>query len=77
MTAHKMAPPDAGFASRLRALATAADAEREAGEEVRRLACSGVARAFAELASAAGALADAVDAADREAAGQQLRQRAV
>jgi hypothetical protein len=33
MTAHKMAPPDAGFASRLRSLALAAQAEREACEE--------------------------------------------
>jgi hypothetical protein len=36
-----------------------------------------VARAFAELASAADALDDAVEAEDRESAGQQLRQWAV
>jgi len=126
MAAHKMAPPDAAFASRLRALATAAEAEREACEEAAQAgllwrpipgaqgsqppyelrpgtgrrgrqelwtrfdaaveelnhAITGtnvtvVARAFAELASAAGALADAVGAEDRDAAGQQLRQRAV
>jgi hypothetical protein len=33
LTAHKMAPPDAAFAARLRALAAAAAAEREACEE--------------------------------------------
>jgi hypothetical protein len=33
MTAHKMAPPDADLASRLRTLAAAADAERQACEE--------------------------------------------
>ena len=33
MTAHKMAPPDADFAARLRTLASAADTEREACEE--------------------------------------------
>jgi hypothetical protein len=33
MTAHKMAPPDAGFGSRLRALSHAAQAERDACEE--------------------------------------------
>lgn len=33
MTAHKMAPPDDRFASRLRTLASAAEAEREACEE--------------------------------------------
>src|SRR5205807_7059937 len=33
MTAHKMAPPDDGFASRLRTLASAAEAEREACED--------------------------------------------
>jgi hypothetical protein len=33
MTAHKLAPPDAEFADRLRTLAAAADAEREACEE--------------------------------------------
>ena len=37
----------------------------------------GVARAFGELASAAAALADAVEAEDRESAAQQLRQQAV
>jgi hypothetical protein len=36
MTAHKMAPPDAGFAARLRSLALAAQAEREACEEADR-----------------------------------------
>ena len=36
MTAHKMAPPDEGFAGRLRALAGAAQAEREACEEADR-----------------------------------------
>ena len=36
MTAHKMAPPDPGFASRLRALSVAAQAEREACEEADR-----------------------------------------
>ena len=36
MTAHKMAPPDAGFAARLRALSLAAQAEREACEEADR-----------------------------------------
>jgi len=36
MTAHKMAPPDVGFASRLRALSVAAQAEREACEEADR-----------------------------------------
>ena len=36
-----------------------------------------VARAFAELASAAGALADAVEAEDRELAAGQLRSQAV
>lgn len=36
MTAHKMAPPDAGFSSRLRSLARAAQAEREACEEADR-----------------------------------------
>ena len=123
MTAHKMAPPDAGFASRLRGLAVAAEAEREACQEgaeagllwrpipgaqgarpphelrpgtgrrgpaelwerfdaaVQSLnhAITGtnvivVARAFGELASAAGALADAVEAEDRQAATEQLRQ---
>ena len=126
MTAHKMAPPDDGFAGRLRSLASAAETEREACEEaadagllwrpipgaqgsqppyelrpgtgrrgpaelwqrfdaaVENLnhAITGtnvtvVARAFAELASAAGAVADAVEAEDRELAAEQLRQRAV
>lgn len=36
MALHKMAPPDAGFASRLHALSTAAQAEREACEEADR-----------------------------------------
>src|SRR5207248_819766 len=36
MTAHKMAPPDEGFAGRLRTLAGAAQAEREACEEADR-----------------------------------------
>jgi hypothetical protein len=125
MTAHKIAPPDAAFASRLRTLATAADAEREACEEAAQAgllwrpipgaqgsqppyelrpgtgrrgpvelwdrfdsavqalnhAIPGtnvtvVARAFAELASAAGALADAVEAEDRKAPAEQLRQQA-
>lgn len=125
MNAHKMAPPDADFASRLRTLATAAEAEREACEEAAAAgllwrpipgaqgsqppyelrpgtgrrgpgelwarfdaavealnhAITGtnvtvVARSFAELASAAGALADAVDAEDREAAALHLRQQA-
>jgi len=126
MTAHKMAPPDAGFAQRLRTLATAAEAEREACEEAEQAgllwrpipgaqgsqppyelrpgtgrrgpaemwerfdtavqdlnhAITGtnvtvVARAFGELAAAAGALADAVEAEDREASKTQLRQQAV
>ncbi len=33
MSAHKMAPPDTGFAARLRVLSDAADTEREACEE--------------------------------------------
>jgi hypothetical protein len=126
MTAHKMAPPDAGFAPRLRALSSAAQAEREACEEADRAGLlwrpipgaqaaqppyelrpgsgrrgpvelwgrfdaaveslnhaitgtnvTGVGRAFGELASAAGALADAVDAEDQEAAAEQLRREAV
>ena len=126
MTAHKLAPPDAEFASRLRALASAAEAERGACEEVAQSgllwrpipgaqgahppyelrpgtgrrgpgglwerfdaavedlnhAIAGtnptvVARAFGELASVAGALADAVEAEDRQAVGEALRQRAV
>jgi hypothetical protein len=36
MTAHKLAPPDLGFAARLRALAGAAEREREACEEADR-----------------------------------------
>jgi hypothetical protein len=35
LTAHKLAPPDAGFAVRLRSLARAAEQEREACEEAR------------------------------------------
>src|SRR5436305_3910855 len=35
MTAHKMAPPDDGFAARLRTLASAAEKEREACEDAR------------------------------------------
>jgi hypothetical protein len=126
MTAHKLAPPDAGFASRLRTLASAAEAESQACEEAAQAgllwrpipgaqgsqppyelrpgtgrrgpaelwerfdsavqalnhAITGtnvtvVARAFGELASAAGALADAVEGEDEKAAGQQLRQQAV
>ena len=126
MTAHKMAPPDAGFASRLRALAHAAETEREACDEAAQAgllwrpipgaqgsqppyelrpgtgrrgpaelwerfdaavqalnhAITGtnvivVARAFGELASAAGALADAVEVEDQETTAEQLRQRAV
>jgi hypothetical protein len=115
MTAHKMAPPDDGFASRLRTLASAAEAEREACEEAAQAgllwrpipgaqgsqppyelrpgtgrrgpdelwerfdaavqalnhAITGtnvivVARAFGELASAAGALAEKVWGEDQE-----------
>lgn len=126
MTAHKMAPPDPGFAARLSALASAAETEREACEEAEQAgllwrpipgaqgaqppyelrpgtgrrgptqlwdrfdaavhalnyAITGtnvtvVARAFGELASAAGALADAVEAEGGAAADEQLRQRAV
>ncbi len=36
MTAHKLAPPDLGFAARLRSLAAAAEREREACEEADR-----------------------------------------
>ncbi len=36
MSAHKMAPPDPGFAARLRALASAAEKEREACDEAQR-----------------------------------------
>jgi hypothetical protein len=126
MTAHKMAPPDTGFASRLRTLALAAQAEREACEEADRAGLlwrpipgaqgaqppyelrpgtgrrgpadlwerfdaavqnlnhaiagtnvRGVASSFGELASAAGALADAVEAEDQEAAAEALRRHAV
>jgi hypothetical protein len=126
MTAHKMAPPDAGFASRLRTLALAAQAEREACEEadhagllwrpipgaqgaqppyelrpgtgrrgpadlwdrfdaaVQNLNHAiagtnvvGVATAFAELASAAAALSDAVEVEDQTAAAEELRRQAV
>lgn len=126
MTAHKMAPPDAGFASRLRALAQAAETEREACEEAAQAdlqwrpipgaqgaqpphelrpgtgrrgpaelwerfdaavqalnhAITGtnvvvVARAFGELASAAGTLADAIEADDRDVAEPSARQQAV
>jgi hypothetical protein len=114
MTAHKMAPPDLGFAARLRSLAAAAEREREACEEAARAgllwrpipgaqgaqppnelrpgtarrgpgrlwerfdaavrelnhAITGtnvrlVGRRFGELASAAAALADAVEAEDQ------------
>lgn len=126
MTAHKMAPPDAGFASRLRALAEAAETEREACEEAAQAgllwrpipgaqgsqppyefrpgtgrrgppelwerfdaavetlnhAITGtnvivVARAFGELASAAGTLADAVEAEDHDVVEPPARQRAL
>jgi hypothetical protein len=126
MTAHRKAPPDAGFASRLRTLALAAQAEREACEEANRAGLlwrpipgaqgaqppyelrpgtgrrgaaelwdrfdaavqtlnhtiagtnvMGVASAFGELASAAGALADAVEAKDQAAAAEELRRQAV
>jgi hypothetical protein len=126
MGAHKMAPPDAGFAARLRALASAAEKEREACEEAQRAGLlwrpipgaqgsqppyelrpgtgrrgpadlwerfdaavqtlnhaitgtnvAGVGRAFGQLASAAAALADTVEAEDREAPAGQLRQQAV
>jgi hypothetical protein len=36
MTAHKLAPPDLGFAARLRSLAAAAEREREACEDADR-----------------------------------------
>jgi hypothetical protein len=123
MTAHKMAPPDPGFAARLRALASAAEKEREACDEARHAGLlwrpipgaqgaqppyelragtgrrgpeqmweqfdsavqtlnhaitgtnvAGVARAFAALASAAGALADAIEAEDQAALAQQQRE---
>lgn len=123
MTSHKLAPPDAGFATRLRTLASAAEREREACEEAQRAGLlwrpipgaqgaqppyelrpgtgrrgpaelwerfdsavqslnhaitgtnvAGVARAFAALASASGALSDAVEAEDREFLAEQQRQ---
>ena len=123
MTAHKMAPPDAGFAARLRSLSAAAQAEREACEEANRAGLLwrpipgaqtaqppyelragtgrrgpadlwerfdtavqnlnhaitgtnvvGVARAFGELSLAAAALADAVEAEDRQAPGELHRE---
>jgi len=126
LQSHKMAPPDAGFASRLRALANAAELEREACEqgaqaglqwrpipgaqgakpppelrpdsgrrgpadlwqrfdeavEAQNHAITGtsntvVARAFGELASATAALADAVEAEDRETSETPLRRQAV
>lgn len=126
MTAHKMAPPDPDFASRLRTLAAAADAEREACEEAAQAdllwrpipgaqgsqppyelrpgtgrrgptelwerfdaavenlnhSITGtnvvvVGRAFGELAAAAGAIADAVEAEDRDASTERLRREAV
>jgi hypothetical protein len=126
MTAHKMAPPDAGFAGRLRALAAAAAAEREACEEAYQAGLLwrpipgaqgaqppyelrpgtgrrgpaelwerfdqavqtlnyaitgtnviGVARAFGELAAAADALANAVEAEDQAAVAGDLRREAV
>src|SRR5947209_10369397 len=125
MTAHKMAPPDAGFAGRLRMLGSAAEVERQACQEAAEAGLLwrpipgaqraqppyelragtgrrgpaelwerfdnavealnhaitgtnviGVARGFGELASAAGALADAVEAEDRPAS-EQPRQEAV
>jgi hypothetical protein len=126
MTAHKLAPPDADFASRLRTLASAADTEREACEDASQAgllwrpipgaqgsqppyelrpgtgrrgpaelwerfdaavealnhAITGtnvivVARSFGELASAAGAVADAVEAEDGGALKTPLRRQAV
>jgi hypothetical protein len=123
MTSHKLAPPDAGFAARLRTLASAAEKEREACEEAQRAGLlwrpipgaqgaqppyelrpgtgrrgpaqlwerfdsavdslnhaitgtnvAGVARAFGALASASGALSDAVEAEDREFPAEQQRQ---
>jgi hypothetical protein len=123
MTAHKMAPPDLGFAARLRALAGAAEKEREACDEAQQAGLlwrplpgaqsaqppyelrpgtgrrgpadlwerfddavhelnhaitgtnvSHVGRRFGELASAAAALADAVEAEDRDALGEPRRQ---
>jgi hypothetical protein len=126
LTSHKVAPPDAGFASRLRALALAAHAERDACEEADRAGLlwrpipgaqgaqppyelrpgtgrrgpaklwarfdaavqnlnhaitgtnvMGVASSFGELASAAGALADAVEAEGQEPPVEQRRREAV
>jgi hypothetical protein len=123
MSAHKMAPPDPGFAARLRTLASAAEKEREACEAAQRAGLlwrpipgaqgaqppyelragtgrrgpeqlweqfdsavqtlnhaitgtnvAGVARAFGALASAAGALADAIEAEDRAAFAHQQRE---
>jgi hypothetical protein len=123
MSAHKMAPPDPGFAARLRALASAAEKEREACEEAQRAGLlwrpipgaqeaqppyelragtgrrgpeqlweqfdsavqtlnhaitgtnvAGVARAFGALASAAGTLADTVEAEDHAAFAQHQRE---
>jgi hypothetical protein len=127
MSAHKMAEPNPEFASRLRALASAAQAEREACEEAERAgllwrpipgaqtaqppyelrpapwrpalapeelwerfdatvndlnhAVTGtnpivVGRAFGQLASAAEAVADAVQAESQEATKTQARRRA-
>ena len=125
MTAHKMAPPDLGFESRLRTLASAAEKEREACDEAQRAgllwrplpgaqgaqppyelrpgtgrrgpadlwerfdeavrelnhAITGtnvghVGRKFGQLASAAAALADAVEDEDQQALGD-LRREAV
>jgi hypothetical protein len=126
MTAHKMAPPDAGFGSRLREVGWAAPAARAACEEadqanllwrpipgaqgaqppyelrpgtgrrgptelwdrfdgavqdlnhaIAGTNVRGVATAFGELSSAAAALADAVEAGDREVAAERLRREAV
>ncbi len=125
MTAHKLAPPDLGFAARLRTLAGAAEKEREACEEAQRAGLlwrplpgaqgaqppyelrqdtgrrgpaqlwehfdgavqelnhaitgtnvSQVGRRFGELASAAAALAEAVEAEDQQAL-SELRREAV
>ena len=122
MTSHKL-PPDAGFAARLRTLASAAEKERAACDEAQRAGLlwrpipgaqgaqppyelrpgtgrrgpaevwerfdtaveslnhaitgtnvAGVARAFGALASASGALSDAVEAEDREFLAEQQRQ---
>src|SRR5438270_14053465 len=126
MRAHKLAPPDAGFASRLRSLAEAAEREQVTWEHAhaagllwRPIAGAenaqppyelrpgtgrrgpaelwerfdaavqdlnhaiagtnvvGVASSFGELASAAGALADAVEAEGQEPPVEQLRREAV